>query len=222
MTVENRDRVQYRKSCPRLRGQGYLLVKRGFDIVFSLLALAVAAVPGLVLALAVAVDTRAFPLYVQTRVGKGGKLFGICKFRTMVRDSDNVEELLGAKQLEVWKRERKVPNDPRITRFGSLLRRTSIDEIPNFLNVLVGDMSVVGPRAITEDELHWFGHDSAVLLSVKPGITGWWQVQTRNDSTFASGVRQALELFYVQHASIGLDAKIIARTVSAVLRKTGC
>ena len=137
----------------------------------------------------------------------------------MVADSDDVEKHLDPKQLERWRRERKVDDDPRVTKVGRFLRRTSLDELPQFLNVLAGQMSVVGPRPIVEEELAAYGDAAGELLSVKPGITGWWQVQARNDATYGDGSRQELELYYVRNASLAIDAKVFLRTFSIMFGK---
>lgn len=200
---------------------GYRFVKRAFDIAFSLCVIVAGLVPGLVLSLAIAMETKGSPIYTQERVGKNGKPFRIFKFRTMVADSDNVEKYLNPGQLEEWAREHKVADDPRITSLGKILRATSVDEFANFLNVLAGQMSVVGPRAIVEDEVIWFGSDEKLLLSVRPGVTGWWQVRDRNEATYESGDRQKLELHYVEHASLLFDARIFLMTFKAVLNRTG-
>ena len=107
----------------------------------------------------------------------------------MVADADDVEKYLDAEQLMEWKRERKVTNDPRITPLGKVLRRTSLDELPQFLNVLKGDMSLIGPRAITITELEHYGADVALLLSVPQGVTGAWQAGLRNEASFENGER---------------------------------
>ena len=194
----------------------YLFVKRLSDIVFSAIILLVFLPIWLIVSIAVMIDTKATPLYVQERIGKNGKPFSILKFRTMVKDSDNVEKYLHGEDLEIWKRERKVDNDPRITKVGRFLRRTSLDEVPNFLNVLIGQMSVVGPRPITKDELLAYGENVDDLLSVRPGITGWWQVEARNDADFKSGERQDMELYYVANACFKLDALIFLKTFKAM------
>lgn len=203
---------------------GYRIVKRVFDVLMSLAVLAVAAallpVTAAVLAV-VAVQTGGSPIYVQERVGRGGRPLRIYKVRTMVADSDDVERHLSGEQLEQWRRERKVDDDPRIVPVGRVLRKTSLDELPQFLNVLAGQMSVIGPRPITRDELAWFGGDAVLMLSVPPGITGWWQVSSRNNSTFESGVRQGLELYYVENASLSLDIRIFFWTFASMAKKTG-
>ena len=199
----------------------YFFVKRLFDILFSLIVLVPFLPIWLIIAICVSVDTKATPVYVQKRVGKGGKPFSILKFRTMVKDSDNIEKYLSGADLETWKRERKVDDDPRITRVGRFLRMSSLDEIPNFINVLTGSMSVVGPRPITSDELQAFGDEKEKFLSVRPGITGWWQVEARNNADFESGSRQKLELFYCDNASFSLDLKIFFKTFAAVFSGSG-
>jgi lipopolysaccharide/colanic/teichoic acid biosynthesis glycosyltransferase len=199
----------------------YRAIKRTFDILMSLLVIVIGLIPGLILSAVIVCETKSSPIYTQERIGKGGKPFRIYKFRTMVGDSDDVEKYLNERQLEQWHRERKVDDDPRITKLGRVLRATSLDETANFLNVFLGHMSIVGPRAIVQEELEQFGDDMDLLLSVPCGITGWWQVTDRNAATFESGRRQELELYYVRNASLALDLKIIARTFGAMLDRTG-
>ena len=214
---ENADHVRpaYSKSV------AYRVIKRTLDILFSAMVVIVGLIPGLILSLAIAISTKGSPFYKQKRVRRGGREFNILKFRTMVVDADDLEKHLSPEQIAEWHAEHKVKDDPRITKLGGFLRRTSIDELPNFLNVLAGQMSIVGPRAITKEELHWFGNDVGYMLSVPAGITGWWQVISRNDATFESGERQELELYYVENASLGLDARIFFMTFGAVFTKTG-
>lgn len=139
----------------------------------------------------------------------------------MVEDSDDVDKYLNADQLDQWRRERKVNDDPRITRIGRFLRKTSLDELPQFLNVLAGSMSIVGPRPVVEEELGAYGNDVAEFLSMRPGITGWWQVSARNDATYSDGSRQELELYYVRNATLALDVRVFLKTFAAVFGKTG-
>ena len=137
----------------------------------------------------------------------------------MVSDADDVEKYFTHEQLVEWKRERKVENDPRITKLGRTLRKTSIDELPQFFNVLVGQISVIGPRPISYDELAEFGDDAALLCSVPGGITGKWQSTKRNSATFESGERQAIELDYVRHASVREDLNVFFATFSVMFGK---
>ena len=207
----------------RIRRIIYQYAKRSFDIIFSVFILVVAFVPGLMLAAAIAIETKAWPIYSQERIGRGGHPFRIYKFRTMVSDSHNIEKYFTPEQMDAWRRERKVIDDPRVTPLGRILRSTSVDELPNFINVLKGEMSVIGPRAISFDELSNFGENKDLLLSVPAGITGWWQVSRRNQATFETGERQALELEYVRNAGFVLDAKVFIRTFGVMFgrRRTG-
>lgn len=199
----------------------YRCIKRAFDIVFSLIVIVITLIPMLVLSIFVAVDTKAFPIYSQERIGQKGP-FKFFKMRSMIRDSDNLEKYFTSEQLEQWNKEHKVDSDPRITTLGAYLRRTSLDELPQFFNVAAGQMSVIGPRCITQSELEWFGSDVGLLLSVPQGITGAWQIGERNNATFENGTRQAIELDYCRSASIKLDAKIFVATfVAMFIKRTG-
>ena len=203
---------------------GYRFIKRAFDIAFSVCVLVVGFIPCVLLSVAVVVDTQGSPLYSQERIGRNGKRIRIYKFRSMVVDSDDVEKYFTPEQLAAWNRERKVEDDPRTTKLGKVLRRTSLDEIPQFVNVLFGHLSVIGPRAITEHELrsHFSDEEKIRLLSVSPGITGLWQCGPRNSATFESGDRQKIELEYVDKASLCLDARIFFRTFKVMfLDRTG-
>ena len=209
-------------AAPRRGGAGYRAAKRAFDVAFSLCVTAAGLVPGALLCAAIALDSPGAPLFSQERVGMGGRPIRILKFRTMVADAHIApERYMSPAQLEEWRREQKLDDDPRVTRVGRLLRRYSIDEFPQFLNVLAGDLSVIGPRPVTEGETLELGDARDEFLSVRPGITGWWQVTARNGATWESGERQALELFYVRHASLALDFRIFARTFKAMLGGTG-
>ena len=197
----------------------YRFTKRAFDIVFSLAVVVVLFIPVAVLCLVIRTESEGSPIYKQRRVGRWGRPLDILKLRTMVADSDNVGKHLSPEQLEQWLRERKVDDDPRITKFGRFLRRTSLDELPQFLNVLAGQMSIVGPRPVVEDELAAYGDDLDEFLSVKPGITGWWQVRARNDATYGDGTRQELELYYARHASLSMDARVFFETFRTMFGK---
>lgn len=215
---------EFATECRRLdrRPPTYRLAKRVFDVAFSAFAITVGVVPCLLLAAAIALDTKGSPLYSQVRAGRNGLPFRLYKFRSMVADADNVEKYLTEEQLAAWKRERKVCDDPRVTRLGRFIRKTSLDELPQFINVLLGNISVIGPRPITYDELAEFGNDVALLLSVEPGITGAWQCGPRNEASFDNGRRQAIELSYVRDACVRLDATIFFSTFRAMFgRRTG-
>lgn len=204
-----------------VKSLAYRATKRLLDILLSAAVIIVAAVPGAILSLFIMRDTGGSPFYLQERVGKDGKTFKIIKFRTMVADSDDLTKHLTAEQLDEWVYEHKVEGDPRITPLGAFLRKTSIDEIPNFINAFLGQMSIVGPRAVSPEELVWYNGDVDLLLSVPAGITGLWQVRSRNAAQYETGERQKLELEYVRDAGLGLDTKIFFQTFAVVFAGTG-
>lgn len=205
--------------APRPGGAGYRVLKRVFDIAFSLVVCAVLALPVAVLCLLIVLDSPGSPFFRQRRIGKGGEPIYIWKLRSMYADAhSDPGKYFTPEQMAQWEREQKVDGDPRITRVGRFLRNTSLDELPQFINVLTGELSVIGPRPVTLEETYEFGNARDEFLSVKPGITGWWQVTERNAATWANGDRQMLELFYVRHASIALDFRIFVRTFKAMGR----
>lgn len=205
-------------AAPKPGGSFYFGCKRVFDIVFSLIVIAVLLIPTAILCLLIVIDSPGKPFFRQERIGQYGKKIYIWKLRTMEPDAHyRPEKYLDDGQLAQWEREQKVDDDPRITRMGHFLRRTSLDELPQFINVLTGELSVIGPRPVTLEETYEFGNARDEFLSIKPGITGWWQVVARNEATWANGERQMLELFYVRHASFGLDLRVFVRTFKAML-----
>lgn len=212
---------EFAEQCRNLdhRSLAYRFVKRLFDLMFSACVVVIGLLPGLILSLAIVADTKGSPIYSQVRIGRLGRTFRIYKFRTMVADSDDVEKHLDAEQLAQWHRERKVDDDPRITPLGRKLRRLSLDEVPNFLNVLKGDMSVIGPRAVSSEEIEWFGDEAGTVLSVPAGITGLWQATRRNDATFESGERQRIELEYAKNAGFAMDTRCFLGTFGAMFGK---
>lgn len=234
MIVEKEERTAQVVAAPKVRWW-YLAGKRCFDLVSSLMASALLLIPMAAIAAVVMIKDFGDPFYIQERVGKDGKPLKVFKFRSMKRNADHLEEMLTPEQLEEYHKEYKLSDDPRLlgyrkpgdskTCFGAMIRRTSIDELPQILfNILLrGDMSVVGPRPILQEELeeNYSPEEQALLLSAKPGLTGYWQAYARNNATYATGERQAMELYYVRNRSFALDIKIILHTVVSVLRKDG-
>jgi exopolysaccharide biosynthesis polyprenyl glycosylphosphotransferase len=208
-------------TIPLHRGQVQemgLLFKRVFDILFSALALILLSPLMLATAIAVRLDSRGPVFYVSERIGKKGVVFRCLKFRTMVLDAEaRIAEIQHMNERDGLLF--KVSNDPRVTRFGRFLRKYSIDELPQFFNVLRGDMSIVGPRPPLAGEVRRYDLSHLRRLDVMPGITGLWQVQGRQDPSFDSYV--SLDVAYIDNWSILLDFKIIARTVGVVLAGTG-
>jgi exopolysaccharide biosynthesis polyprenyl glycosylphosphotransferase len=195
-----------------------LIFKRVFDTVFSLLSLIVLWPLLLAVAIAIKLDSPGPVFYTSERIGKKGVVFHCIKFRTMVRDADTRR----AEVMHMNERDDvlfKVSNDPRITRLGRLLRKYSLDELPQLFNVLAGDMSIVGPRPPLAGEVSKYDLEHLRRLDVTPGITGLWQVQGRQDPSFASYV--SLDVTYIDNWSIWLDFKIILRTIAVVFAGTG-
>jgi len=161
-------------------------------------------------------------IFRHHRVGFGGKGFYCLKFRTMVPDApERLSTLLGSDPAAAaeWASSQKLRRDPRVTRVGAVFRKLSLDEIPQLFNVLTGDMSFVGPRPVTTEELDRYSSSKEAYLSCRPGITGLWQVSGRNSTTFEE--RVAHDAFYARNWSIGLDLKIVLRTVPTVLSGSG-
>lgn len=199
----------------------YRFVKRAFDIVFSAAVVIVLAIPVALACIAIRLESAGAPVYAQERVGMNGRMIRVLKLRSMVADAGDVEKYLSDEQMRQWQVERKVDDDPRVTRVGAFIRKTSLDELPQFLNVLKGDLSVIGPRPITKAELeqHFTVSESVELLSVRPGITGLWQATERNAATFESGRRQHIELRYVRERGFAMDIKCFFGTFGAMFGK---
>jgi lipopolysaccharide/colanic/teichoic acid biosynthesis glycosyltransferase len=161
-------------------------------------------------------------LFGHYRVGCKGRLFRCLKFRTMYRESEQMLAELLARDPAAraqWERDQKLVDDPRVTPIGRFLRRTSLDELPQLINVLRGEMRLVGPRPVTVGELTRYGRVRWQYLSVTPGITGLWQVSGRNNTSYEE--RVALDARYVAQRSLALDLRILLRTVAVVLRRDG-
>ncbi|MBQ8752603.1 MAG: sugar transferase [Clostridia bacterium] len=200
----------------------YLYIKRGLDVLLCLLALLVLWPLLLVLTLLVRRDGGP-ALYAQTRVGRGGHTFSLYKFRTMKPGADRLENFLTPEQIERYRREYKLDPDPRITRLGHFLRKSSLDELPQLFNILRGDMSIVGPRPLQVPELavNYTPEEQKRLLSVRPGLTGYWQASSRNESTYSTGERQRRELYYIGRTTFWMDVKIVFMTVRRVVSGKG-
>lgn len=201
----------------------YRAIKRTFDIVFSGAVLVVIAIPSLVLAALIRLESEGSPFYSQIRVGQtrsDGSLstFRMWKFRSMYKDAD--ERLADLKeQNEIAGAMFKMREDPRVTKIGRFIRKHSIDEFPQFLNVFLGQMSVVGPRPPLPNEVAEYTEYDLQRLAVKPGITGWWQVTDRNDTDFDGMVRRDLE--YIAKRGVATDLKIVALTVVEMITGGG-
>lgn len=198
----------------------YWMGRRAQDVFFSLLALIVLAVPMAIVALVIWIDSPgASPIFSQDRVGRDGKVFKFYKFRSMIPNAEaRLKDVLAQNEMDgpVF----KMKNDPRITRVGRFIRRTSIDELPQLINILKGDMSIVGPRPALPREVAQYTDYERQRLYVTPGLTCYWQIQpNRNELTFDQWME--LDLKYIQDRNFWLDWKLIFQTIWAVLRMYG-
>ncbi|WP_371823372.1 sugar transferase [Paracoccus sp. Z118] len=196
--------------------------KRALDVILSIAILPIFLPLIALLAIAVFLSDFRNPFFSHKRVGQDGRMFGCLKLRSMVVGAENLlpELLKGSPERQKeWDESQKLDDDPRITRVGAFLRRTSLDELPQLFNVLRGDMSLVGPRPIVPDELRRYGRDAATYLRLRPGVTGMWQTAGRNDVSYAERVHMDVE--YERNILFWMDMKIMALTVVAVLHKTG-
>ncbi|MCX7988547.1 MAG: sugar transferase [Thermodesulfovibrio sp.] len=193
-----------------------------FDLLFTLTFLPIIILFFTCIALVIKVTSSGPIIFTQQRVGKNGKLFKIYKFRTMHCDAEKkLKKILkiDPQAHKEWQEKRKLKNDPRITKIGRILRKTSLDELPQFINVIKGEMSIVGPRPYLPSEIRDLDNFSDIILSVSPGITGLWQVNGRSNTTFQE--RVLLDCQYVNQLSLTLDLKIIIKTVKVVLKGEG-
>lgn len=197
----------------------YLFFKRMFDIVVSVIALLLAFPIFLVIALAIKLEDYGPVFYKHKRVGKNGKTIYLYKFRSMVVDAETKMKEFTKEQQEEFQKFYKLTDDPRITKIGKYLRKTSLDELPQLLNILKGDMSIIGPRPVVEKELNKFGNGQDLLLSVKPGLTGLWACSGRSDTTYEERVKK--ELYYAENYSMKLDLLCFFKTCLSVVKGTG-
>ena len=199
----------------------YTVLKRISDLVISSVAAVVLSPLMLVISVCIVAEDGFPVFYRPTRVGYRGRPIVVLKFRTMKNNADRLEETLTQEQLEEYKKNFKLEKDPRITKVGAFLRKTSLDELPQLFNIISGKLSLVGPRPVLQEETELYGEDRDLLLSCKPGLTGLWQAKGRSNVTYEDGARQALELTYVRERGFLLDLKILIWTVGAVIRMDG-
>ncbi len=197
----------------------YDFVKRFADIICSAIAIILLSPFFIIISIAIKATSKGPVIFVHNRVGKNGKKIGIYKFRSMVMNAEELIEKFTPEQKEEFKKNFKLKNDPRITKIGKVLRKTSLDELPQLFNILKGDLSIVGPRPIMEVETKIYGKYKDMLLSVKPGLTGFWAANGRSDTSYKR--RRAMEIYYVKNRSLLFDIKIIFKTVISVFKGEG-
>ena len=201
----------------------YEKIKRAIDILLSIAAIIFLLPVWLLIAFAIKIESKGPVIHKTRRLGKNGTFFIKYKFRTMIPNGEEVLQRLlksNPKLREEYEANYKIRNDPRVTRVGKFLRKTSLDELPQFFNILKGEMSLVGPRDIIPPELEQhYGHCKEKFLSVKPGLTGLWQVSGRSKLPYEKRVE--LDMYYIDHRSLWLDLKILLKTIPAVIKGEG-
>lgn len=204
------------------KSKAYLITKRCIDIVVSLLAVICLVPVFIVMFICYRFgDNKGPMIYKQERIGKNGRPFKIWKFRSMIVNADQKLKANPVLYRKYVANSYKLPpeEDPRITKFGRFIRKTSIDELPQFINILKGDMALVGPRPVVKDELKEYGNQVDKLLSMTPGAMGWWQASGRSNIEYPE--RCDVELYYIDHASLGFDIKIVLLNIVSIFKHTG-
>jgi len=200
----------------------YFFIKRVFDILIGLIGIILLIPISIIIKVLYLVsgDTSSI-FYSQKRIGKNGKEFKLYKYRTMVKNADEVlKELLKQKKFKKeWEKNQKFDDDPRITKIGKVLRKISLDEFPQFINVFIGNMSLIGPRPLVKGELDQHNGNHELYESVKPGISGWWAANGRSVLDYEE--RLELEYYYCKNCSLLLDIKCIFKTIKVIICRTG-
>ena len=197
----------------------YLIVKRTIDILGALIGLVLLSPIFLIVAIAIKLDSKGPIIFGHTRKGLHGKDIKVYKFRTMYENSQEIFNNFTKEQKEEYYKNFKLENDPRVTKIGDFLRRTSIDELPQLINILNGSMSIVGPRPIVQKEIDLYGDYANKLFSVVPGLTGYWQANGRSDTTYEERIK--MDMYYIDNRGFWLDFKIIIKTFGSVLKGEG-
>lgn len=205
----------------------YKIIKRIVDIIGALVGCLILLPLTLCIWIANIIAKDNGPIfYVHRRIGKNGKEFNMYKFRTMcnkaqemVKDEETMKRYFTDGQIKEWQENYKMDDDPRITKVGKILRKTSIDEVPQVINILKGELSIIGPRPVTEEELEKYEDKKEMFLSVTPGLTGYWAANGRSDTDYNE--RMKMELYYVENISLKLDLKIFFKTIITVLKREG-
>ncbi|PJI08932.1 MULTISPECIES: sugar transferase [Clostridium] len=198
---------------------GYYILKRIIDLIGSFCGIILLSPFMLLIAVAIRIDSKGSIIFGHERLGYKGKHIKVYKFRTMIENAEGVLKKLTPEQKREYKENFKLEHDPRITKVGDFLRRTSLDELPQLLNIFIGNMTIVGSRPIVQKELPKYGKYGKKFLSVKPGLTGLWQTSGRSDTSYEE--RVALDMKYIDNRGIWSDIKIILKTFVVVIKKDG-
>ena len=197
----------------------YRIVKRIIDVILSTIGLIVLLPVFAIIALMIKLESKGPVFFKHTRIGKNGKIIKMYKFRSMVENAEELIKNFTPEQMKEYKEYYKLSNDPRITKVGKVLRKASLDELPQLINIIKGDLSIIGPRPVIEEELKKYRDNSEKFLSVTPGLTGNWAANGRSCTSYEH--RMEMELFYVDNVSLKLDLKIFFKTIEAVISRRG-
>jgi len=197
----------------------YGVIKRSLDVTLSVIALIILSPIFLIIAAIIKLDSKGPVFFIHKRIGKDGKEIGIYKFRSMVQNAEDMIAEFTEEQKKEFRENYKLQDDPRVTKIGKILRKTSLDELPQILNILKGDLSIIGPRPVIKRELEKYENNKEKFLSVKPGLTGFWAANGRSDTTYSERVQ--MELYYIDHMSLKMDIKIFFKTIISVIKKEG-
>ena len=195
------------------------LVKRVIDVILASVALILLSPLFAIIAIAIKIDSKGPVFFAHKRIGKNGKIIKLYKFRSMVINAEELIKSFTPEQMREYKENYKLTNDPRITKVGKFLRKTSLDELPQLINIINGDLSIIGPRPVVADELEKYGVNKDKFLSVTPGLTGYWAANGRSNTTYEQ--RMEMELYYIDNLSLKMDIKVFFKTILSVLKKEG-
>lgn len=195
----------------------YLIIKRFVDIVLSAISMILLSPLFLIISIIIKIDSEGPIFFKHKRIGKYGKPIYIYKFRTMCKDAESKIKEFTPEQRKEFEENFKLNDDPRITKMGRILRKTSLDELPQLLNIFEGELSFVGPRPVTEKEYGYYQKNKSKFTSVTPGLTGYWQVNGRSNTSYID--RMNMELYYIDNRSLILDTKIFLKTFAVVLKE---
>ena len=207
------------KCVEKSKVKAYDFIKRFIDLIIGVVGLAICLPFFIIIAIAIKLDSKGPVFFKHKRIGKHGKDLYIYKFRTMINNAEDAIKDFTPEQKKEFEENFKLENDPRVTRVGKILRKTSIDELPQIINILKGEMAIIGPRPIVKSELEKYGVNKNKFLSVVPGLTGYWAANGRSEVSYEE--RMAMELYYVDHRSLILDLKIFVKTIGSVLTGRG-
>ena len=197
----------------------YIKIKRVIDVILASVALILLSPLFAIIAIAIKIDSKGPVFFAHKRIGKNGKIIKLYKFRSMVINAEELIKSFTPEQMREYKENYKLTNDPRITKVGKFLRKTSLDELPQLINIINGDLSIIGPRPVVTDELEKYGVNKDKFLSVTPGLTGYWAANGRSNTTYEQ--RMEMELYYIDNLSLKMDIKVFFKTILSVLKKEG-